>query len=132
MIRLEIPYKFPSFNEFIRECRRNRYASGDMKRKVEQDISYFINKLPQFEKPIKIHFTWIEENKRRDLDNVFYAKKFILDAMQKCGKLKNDNRKCVTAFTDQIAYAKECRVILEIEEEDTNETDNRKQTIQKS
>ena len=61
----------------------------------------------------------------------FMQKKFILDAMQKCGKLKNDNRKCVTAFTDQIAYAKECRVILEIEEEDTNETNNRGQTIQK-
>lgn len=121
--RLEIPYKFPSFNEFIRECRRNRYAGGKFKKKVEDDIAYFINKLPEFQKPIKIHFVWIEENKRRDIDNVFYAKKFILDAMQKCGKLKNDNRKYVTGFSDNIQYGDECKVILTIEEQE-NEKDN--------
>ena len=119
--RLEIPYKFPSFNEFIRECRRNRYASGEFKKKVENDIAYFINKLPKFQKPIKIHFVWIEENKRRDLDNIFYAKKFILDAMQRCGKLENDNRKHVTGFTDEIQYGNECKVILTIEEHENEE-----------
>ena len=40
----------------------------------------------------------------------------ILDAMVKEGRLKDDNRKCVTAFTDTFEYGKEAKVILEIEE----------------
>ena len=115
-VKCEIPLKLPSLNEYINECRKNKYAGGKMKKEVENDISIFIQRLPTFEKPIKINFTWIEGNKRRDLDNVAFAKKFILDALVKCGKLKDDNRKCVTAFTDSFSYGREWKVILEIEE----------------
>ena len=43
-------------------------------------------------------------------------KKHILDALVKFGKLKDDNRKCVTAFTDTFDYGKETKVVLDIEE----------------
>ena len=62
--------------------------------------------MPKYKKPIKIHFTWVEGNKRRDLDNCAFAKKFILDAMVKYGKLKDDNRNYVYAFTDSFEYRK--------------------------
>lgn len=88
-----------------------------MKKTVEKDIGYYINQLPKYEKPIKIHFTWVEENKRRDLDNVCFAKKFILDSMVKAGKLKDDNRNFVKGFKDDFEYGKQSKVILEIEEE---------------
>lgn len=52
-----------------------------------------------------------------------FGKKFILDTMVKCGKLKNDNRKNVYAFTDEFEYGKENKVILTIEEQE-NEEDN--------
>lgn len=116
IIELEIPYKFPSLNEYVNACRTNQYKGAEMKKRIERDISYFINGLPPFENPIKIHFHWIEGNKKRDLDNICFAKKFILDSMVKCGKLKDDNRKIVTGFTDSFSYDKETKVILEIEE----------------
>ena len=116
MIELEIPIKLPSLNQYINECRKNKYAGAKMKADVERDIGWYINTLPTYQKPLKIHFHWIEGNKKRDLDNVCFAKKFILDAMVKCGKLKDDNRNCVTGFTDTFEYAKETKVILEIEE----------------
>ncbi len=116
MIKIEIPLKLPSLNEYINECRRNKYSAGKMKNNVENDIGYFINQLPKFNKPIRINFTWIEANKRRDLDNICFAKKFILDALQKCEKLENDNRRWVVGFTDKFEYGKEFKVILEIEE----------------
>ena len=50
------------------------------------------------------------------MDNVSFGKKFILDAMVKFGKLKDDNRRCVTAFTDTFSYDKESKVILTIKE----------------
>lgn len=114
--KIIIPFRLPSLNNYILECRKNKYAGANMKKKVEKDIMIFINKLPNYTKPINIHFHWVEENKRRDLDNVCFAKKFILDSMVKAGKLQNDNRNCVTGFTDTFEYGKESKVILEIEE----------------
>ena len=87
-----------------------------MKKEVESDIGWYINQLPKFNKPIKINFTWVEKNKKRDLDNVCFAKKFILDALQKSGKLENDNRRWVTGFTDSFELGEDYKVILEIEE----------------
>lgn len=115
-MKIEIPFKLPSLNQYIYECRRNKYAGAKMKKQVEQDIGWYINKLPKYNKPIEIHFHWIEENKKRDLDNVCFAKKFILDSMVKAGKLKDDNRNFVTGFTDTFEYGEESKVILDIKE----------------
>ena len=112
----EISMKLPSLNEYINVCRTNPYKASKFKKDLERDIGIFIEQLPRFENPVEIHFHWVECNKRRDLDNVAFAKKFILDAMVKYGYLKDDNRKCVTAFTDTFAYDKETKVILEIKE----------------
>ena len=120
MYKIEIPLRLPSLNEYIKASKviKGKWNAGNqMKQDVQADIMFYLNKLPRFEKPIKIHFHWVEENKKRDLDNVCFAKKFILDAMVKAGKLKNDNRKYVNGFEDTFEYADESKVILEIEEE---------------
>ena len=112
----EIHMKLPSLNEYIRACRANKFQGSKMKKEIEDDIGVFIARLPRFERPIQIHFHWVEGNSKRDLDNIAFAKKFILDAMVKHGKLADDNRKCVTAFRDSFEYAKETKVVLEIME----------------
>ena len=114
--KVEIPMKLPSLNEYINECRKNRYVGANMKKSVEMDIAYFLNKLPRFKSKVKINFTWIESNKKRDFDNISFSKKFILDALVKCGKMQNDNRNYVAGFVDNFDYGKENKVILEIEE----------------
>ena len=111
-----IEMKLPSLNEYVNVCRTNPYKASKFKKDLERDIGYFLQKLPSFDKPVKIHFHWIEENRRRDLDNVAAAKKFILDAMVKVGVLTDDNRKCVAAFTDTFSYDKEAKVVVEITE----------------
>lgn len=115
--RIEIPLKLPSLNEYINECRKNRYAGAKFKKQVEDAIGYYLMSLPRFNNPVSIHFHWVEGNKRRDLDNVAFAKKHILDSMVKIGKLKDDNRNNVTAFTDTFEYGKETKVILTVKEE---------------
>ena len=117
VIEIEIPYKFPSLNQYINECRKNKFAGAKMKKQIQYDISFFIARLPRFENPVRINFTWIEENKRRDLDNVAFAKKFILDALVENGKLKDDNRRFVTAFSDDFKYEKKPGVLLKIIED---------------
>lgn len=110
----EIPMKLPSLNEYVNICRTNPYKASKFKKDLEDEIGWHIAWLPPFDKPIKIHFHWVEDNKRRDLDNIAYAKKHILDALVKKGKLLDDNRRYVTAFTDTFSYGKEAKVILEI------------------
>ena len=117
MTRIEIPVKLPSLNEYTAACRSNAYMGASMKKKVQKDILPYISKLPRFENPVYIHFHWVEGNRRRDLDNCAFAKKFILDSMVECGKLKDDNRKCVLGFTDTFSVEKGVyKVILEISE----------------
>ena len=111
----EIPFKLPSLNEYIRACRTNPFMAAKFKRDVEESLEPYIRLLPVFNK-VNIHFHWVENNKRRDLDNICAAKKFILDAMVKFDRLSDDNRKCVVSFTDTFSYAKTAKVILEIEE----------------
>lgn len=117
-----INMKLPSLNDYVRVCRANKYQAAKYKRDLERQIALFLTKMPRYTKPIAIHFHWIEGSKRRDLDNVSFGKKFILDTMVKCGKLRDDNRKCVTAFTDTFSYGKETKVILEIKELDNDNT----------
>ena len=111
-----IDMKLPSLNDYIRVCRTNKYMASKYKKDIEEQIHLFLLKMPKYDKPIKIHFTWIEGNKKRDLDNICFAKKFILDAMVKYGHLKDDNRNYVYAFTDSFEYGKDTKIILEIEE----------------
>lgn len=115
----EIPLKLPSLNEYVRACRGDKwYAGAKMKKKIESEIMWYIQRLPRFEKPVEIEFLWIEQNRKRDLDNIAFAKKFILDALVEAGKLKDDNRRCVTGFRDSFKYDKETKVILNIYEID--------------
>ena len=113
---IEIPYFFPSFNEYLNECRKNKFAGAKMKRDIESDIAWFIDAMPVYQKPIKIHFHWIEKNWKRDADNICFSKKFILDTMVSEGKITNDNRHHVTAFKDTFETGKENKVILYIQE----------------
>lgn len=114
--KVVIPFKLPSCNDYINACRYNKYYGAKMKKDIEEQIGIYIRELPAYDKPVTINFHWIESNKRRDLDGICFAKKFILDAMVKAGKLKDDNRNCVTGFTDTFEYAKDSKVVLEIKE----------------
>jgi Holliday junction resolvase RusA-like endonuclease len=63
-----------------------------------------------------VRFEWHEKTKRRDADNIAFAKKFILDALVKMGVLPNDSRKYVKGFYDVIIDDKSDFVKVEIVE----------------
>ena len=114
-MKCEIDLKLPSLNEYINVCRNNAYSAAKFKKNIENSIMNFTNKLPKIKEPVIIHFHWIEANRRRDLDNVAFAKKFILDALVKSGKLPNDNQNWVKGFTDSFDYCEKAKVIIEFE-----------------
>ena len=113
-----INLKLPSLNDYIRACRSNKYLGASLKKGIEAQIMPYIIHLKRAEGPVEIEFHWVEATRRRDLDNVAFAKKFILDALVKYGKLADDNRKCVTAFRDYFDIGKETYVEIKMEEID--------------
>lgn len=111
-----VPVKLPGLNDYIRACRGNKYRANALKNNVERTIAFYLRPLPVFKGPVRIRFTWYEKDRRRDLDNVAFGKKFILDALVKDGHLPDDNRRYVVAFSDDFKMADACGVFVEITE----------------
>ena len=64
-------------------------------------------------------FCWYEKNRKRDPDNICFAKKFILDAMVKNHVLPNDSQKYIKGFRDLFYIDKDNpRIEIFIEEGD--------------
>ena len=63
-----------------------------------------------------VRFEWHEKTKKRDYDNIAFAKKFILDALVKNGVLVDDSRKYVKGGYDTIIDDKEDFVVVELVE----------------
>lgn len=108
--------KIPSLNEYIGACRTNAHVGARMKSDVEEMIILQLAPLKPITSPVIIHFLWHELTRRRDKDNVAAGKKFILDALQKSGKLINDNNRYIQGFTDKFDYESEygCTITIEV------------------
>ena len=117
MIKVMIHGRLPSLNEYIEAERTSRYKAAKMKNETEELIFWQIKKMKPIKSKIRIKFIWFEENRRRDPDNVRFSVKFILDALQKAGKLKNDNASWIDGFDgDDYVYGRGQGVMLEIRE----------------
>lgn len=80
-----------------------------MKQNNEFLVSLYIRqaKLKRVDKyPITLKITWYEENKRRDIDNITFATKFIQDALVKCGVLENDGQKQINKVIHDVQVDK--------------------------
>ena len=118
-MRLVIPGRLPGLNEYTKACRANRQAGAALKRDTEEAIMWEIKRQlrgKKFER-VSIAFRWFEPNKRRDFDNICFAKKFVLDSLQKAGTLANDGWSQIAKFEDEFEVDKaNPRVVVEIEE----------------
>ena len=113
--KIEIKGKLPSLNEYIAACRTSPHVGAKLKQETEQLIIIQLRRMKPITSPAIIHFTWHEKTRRRDKDNVAAGKKFILDAMQKAGKLVNDNNKYIAGFTDRFTYGSDYGVTITVE-----------------
>jgi Holliday junction resolvase RusA-like endonuclease len=99
--KLVIPGTLPNLNDYIEAERSHRQKAAAMKRKCEQMIILHIKNQMRgcsFKKPVRIKYTWYEKDRRRDLDNVAFAKKFVQDALVKAKVIQNDSQKWVVGF----------------------------------
>jgi len=117
--------RLPSLNEYLAaerstiRGRRGHSQGNSMKRACEVLIINAIRKahLRKIKSPVVLHYTFYEQNRKRDLDNISAtAHKFVQDALVKAGILENDGWQWITGFTDAFAVdAKNPRIEVEIE-----------------
>ena len=119
-VTLIIEGSLVGLNEYTKACRTNKFAGAEMKKKTERIITYYINqqlKDVSIKGKARLTFRWYEANKRRDLDNICFAKKFILDALVSNKIIETDGWKGVVGFTDEFFIDKSgYRVEVDIEE----------------
>ena len=116
---LTIKGKLSGLNDYIDACRTNRYKGAELKSREQNYCMWHIMaQLPkEIKSPVRIMFRWGEPNMKRDLDNICFAKKYILDALVQSGRLKNDGWRDVQGFVDDFFVDKENpRIEVEIEE----------------
>lgn len=104
-MKFTIEGRLDGLNEYTRVNRANKYNGNSVKKKNEKIVIFAIRqaKLKKIDKyPISLEITWYEPNKRRDVDNITFAAKFILDSLVKSGILENDSQKYVNKISHDV------------------------------
>lgn len=98
--------RLSGLNEYTRACRTSPYVGARMKDETECHIQNMVMRDKTVRKAKiygKVHITykWYEQNQKRDLDNIAFAKKFIQDALVNMGVLQGDGWRHIVGFADE-------------------------------
>lgn len=118
-----IDAQMPSLNDYQAACRANKYRGASFKEETEQVVLWALfeakragtlRKVRPEEYPVKLRIEWHEKDKRRDVDNIKSAAKFVLDAMTQSKLITDDSRKYVAQIYDEVIDDKRTYVVVEI------------------
>ena len=101
--------RMPSLNDYVRAVNANRFKGNAMKQECTSLAAWAAKaaRMPRFARPVTVRFTWVEGNRRRDIDNVAFAKKFILDGLVRAGVILDDTPRYVAGLADRFDYDKQ-------------------------
>lgn len=127
-VEIWIPGKLPGQNDIIAACKARtgrRTTTGGledrysiMKRAHSGDIGLLVRVMGNkpFDRPVRVHCLWYEENGRRDPDNVAAGVKFVLDGLVKGGLIQDDSPKWVVGIDNDYVYGAGYGVKLRVKE----------------
>ena len=129
--KLIIEGRLPGLNEYVNEERSQRHSAARMKRETQDLVKWYArmqlgSQRPS--KPVQMDYLWVEPNRRRDHDNIAFAKKFVQDALVELDILPGDGWKHVVGISDRFTVDKDRpRVEVTITEVEEDKNDGRKQ-----
>lgn len=99
---LVIKGELTDLNEYVRIERGNKFAGAKVKREETNRIwaECIQQKIELQKKGCFIVFQWYSKDRRKDKDNVAFAKKFILDGLVLARIIKSDGWDFVSGFLD--------------------------------
>ena len=115
MRKITLQGEFADLNTHDNANRRNRFAGSKLKKEETDRVAWELCKekpIPKSIRPIHIDFIWHCKNKKKDKDNVAFAKKYIFDGMVKAGLLPNDGWNEIEDWTDSFQVSNEPKVEL--------------------
>jgi len=121
--RFTIHGRLPGLNEYVAAERANRYKGANMKRDAQAVVIMAIRQQLRgvhFTRPVRIAYTWVERDRRRDLDNISgFGHKVIQDALVVCHVLADDGWDEIAGYSDEFRVDKKVpRIVVDIMEEE--------------
>lgn len=77
-------------NDVINKSKQHWAIYAKMKQEATELVKYSALKLPKFKNKIYLEITYFVKNRKKDMDNIAFAKKFIFDGLVEAEKIKND------------------------------------------
>ena len=110
LLKFTIMGRLDGLNDYTKACRGNAYAGNKMKSRNEVAVRNAIRvaglkKVDHY--PVTLKINWYEPNKRRDIDNITLATKFIQDALVSAGVLVDDSQKYICKIEHNVFVDKE-------------------------
>jgi Holliday junction resolvase RusA-like endonuclease len=103
-----IPGRLPGMNDILQAAKlRKPYM------RIKKQLTDMIAQLAlegdvkPYESSVCITFQWIEQNRKRDPDNICAGAKFVLDGLVKAGIIKSDGFKYVKTISSSFQINKE-------------------------
>ena len=119
MNKIVIKGPLPSLNEYTDDNRTHFHKGAKVKKNATRICQVYIQqainkglKLPRL--PMDIKFTWYVKNRRKDKDNIAFAKKFVLDGMIASKLIENDGWAQIGEFRDAFDVDENERVEIEL------------------
>ena len=112
-----IKNELTDLNTYINKERSNRYSGASVKKQNTSIVMWECKaqKITKARESVYITFRWFCKNKKKDKDNIAFAKKFILDGLVEAGVIKNDGWDDIEGFQDEFEIdAKNPRIEVEI------------------
>jgi Holliday junction resolvase RusA-like endonuclease len=109
MIKLIIPGELTDLNAYIKGINSHYLMGNKIKRANTErvrDKAFYTNCKKVTEYPVTISFIWYSKDEKKDIDNVAFSKKFVMDGLVEAGVLKDDSRKYIDGFEDRFEIDK--------------------------
>lgn len=118
-MKIVIKGELTDFNTYSDAERTSRQKAAKIKKKETYRVAaaFMPYRLAKPKLPISLKIRWICKNKRKDKDNIAFAKKFLFDGMQQAGVIPNDGWKEIGDWSEEFSIDKNNpRIEIEIEE----------------
>jgi Holliday junction resolvase RusA-like endonuclease len=95
-------------NDYITTQRTRYHARANREKQRWTDLcAGYASGLGTVETPIRVRINWYEKNARRDVDNVAFSVKFILDGLVRAGVIPNDSQRYVRSIEHHVLIDRE-------------------------
>ena len=102
-MKLIIKGELTDLNTYINAERSNRFMGAKIKKDNTIKVYWACKeqKLKKIKIPVDMNYKWYCKNKRKDKDNISFARKFIQDGLILAGILENDGWENIYGFSDE-------------------------------